>query len=104
MDDQKPNDPPWYSPDYSNALHGKGCTPRPREHIWTLVKAGRRIDAELLSQGEAGWEIQLMHNDGTEFFAWRFPLKGGALAEAEAQHARLTREGWTAPVVTNTKR
>jgi hypothetical protein len=41
------------------------------------VKAGRRIDAELLSPREAGWKIQLMHSDGTEFFAWRFPLKGG---------------------------
>jgi hypothetical protein len=75
----------------------QGCTPRPRERVWTLVKAGRRIDAELLSQGEAGWEIQLMHNDGTEFFAWRFPLKGGALAESEAQYKRLLRDGWTVP-------
>src|SRR5690349_18841525 len=81
MADDKPDDPPWYSPNYSSALHGKGCTPRPRERVWTLVKAGRRIDAELLSQGEYGWEIQLMHGDGSEFFAWRFPLKGGALAE-----------------------
>lgn len=78
-------------------MHGKDCTPRPRERVWRLEKAGRRIDAELLSQGEAGWEIQLMDKDGDEFFAWRFTPKAGALAEAEAQHARLTRDGWTVP-------
>ena len=97
MGDDKPDDPPWYARGHSDGLHGKGCTPRPREHVWTLLKCGRRMHAELLSQGEAGWEIQVL-SDGGEIFAWLFPLKGGALAEAEAQQARLLWEGWTPPV------
>jgi hypothetical protein len=100
MSDENSDDPPWYAPGHVAALHGKGCTPRPREHVWTLVNAGRRMDAELLSQGEAGWEIQLL-SDGGEIFAWLFPLKGGALAEAETQRARLLREGWTAPITSH---
>jgi len=32
------------------------CTPFPRERVWTLVKAGRRMDASLLFHGESyGW-------------------------------------------------
>ena len=76
-----------------------------RRHV-VLDRSGersgvRRADSkpgrQPLSQGQAGWEIQLMDTGG-EFFAWRFPLKGGALAEAAAQYARLTREGWGVPV------
>jgi hypothetical protein len=78
-------------------------TPRPPrqptqgEPIWTLVKNGRRMDCELRFHGESyGWETQVL--DGGELiYGQRFPLKAGALAEADAQRTRLLAEGWATP-------
>jgi len=52
---------PWYAPGYAAATLAQVCKPRPRERLWTLVKAGSRIDAELLFQAEDGVEIQFLH-------------------------------------------
>jgi len=71
--------------------------PKPSEHDWTLVKAGRRFDCELRFQGESyGWECQLFE-DGELRHGWRFPLHQGA-ATAEVQRQRFPRSGWTAPI------
>jgi hypothetical protein len=35
--------------------------PRSRERLWTLLKDGKRIDAELMFHGEYGVEIQFLH-------------------------------------------
>jgi len=43
-----------------------------------------------------GWETQVL-DGGDLIYGQRFPLKAGAMAEAEAQRARLLRDGWTAP-------
>ncbi len=49
---------PWFAPGYAESLQGAGCSLRPRERLWTLVKGGKRIDAELLFHGEHGVEVQ----------------------------------------------
>jgi len=59
MADEKP----WYAPGHADSLQGVGCTPRPRGRLWTLVKGGKRIDAELLFHGEHGVEVQSPHED-----------------------------------------
>jgi hypothetical protein len=57
------------------------------------VKAGRRYDCELRFYGESyGWECQILE-DGELRYGQRFSLHAGTLAEAEAHHERLTREG-----------
>src|SRR5438067_1310767 len=96
-DDETPKEPPWYAPGHAGSPPRKGGTPRERERLWTLIKGERRIDAELLYQGEAGVEAQFLVG-GVLMRAWRFPLRAGAVAEAEAQRARLLREGWTPPL------
>ena len=77
-------------------FEGKRTTPKARERVWTLVRDNRRIDAELLNQGEAGVEVQFILN-GELARSWRFPSRAGALGEADAQRARLLSAGWTAP-------
>jgi hypothetical protein len=99
-DDDKPDETPWYAPGHASAFTAKACTPRERERLWTLTKGGKRIDAELLYQGEAGVEVQFLHQ-GEMTMAWRFSLRAGAIAEADAQYARLLRDGWTAPVTSH---
>lgn len=88
---------PWYAPDHPGALHGKPCSPRPREAVWTLVKGGKRVDAELMFHGEYGVEAQFLH-EGVMAYGRRFPLRELALQEAEEHRQRLIGEGWTAPV------
>lgn len=68
--------------------------PTPGEHAWSLRKNGKRIDCELRFHGESyGWECQRLH-DGELAYGRRFILREGAIAEAEAQRQRLTRNGW----------
>ena len=84
----------WYKP---NPTPPPPRMPKPGEHVWTLVKSGRRFDCELRFHGESyGWECQLLE-DGEIRYGWRFPLRAGADAEAEAQRARLLRDGWIVP-------
>ena len=87
-------DTPWYAPDHVIATLQP---PKAGEHVWTLRKAGRQVDCALRFHGESyGWECQCLH-DGELAYGQRFVTRAGALAEAEAQRARLLREGWTAP-------
>jgi hypothetical protein len=71
------------------------CTPRPRERL-TLVKRGKRIDAEFLYHGEYGVELQLAH-EGVMAYAQRWSFRADALEDAEDERRRLLREGWTPP-------
>lgn len=87
-------DDDWYKPN---------PTPRPTrqptsgEHVWSLRKNGKQIDCELRFHGESyGWECQCLH-DGELAYGQRFVLRELALAEAEAQRHRLSREGWGTP-------
>src|SRR5690349_21743351 len=89
--------PPWFAPGHGNALSSSVCTPRPRERLWTLVKGGKRVDAELLFHNEHGVEVQFAH-DGVMAYGQRFPLKADAVAEAEQHRTRLHRAGWTIPM------
>src|SRR5690348_5570369 len=88
-------DAPWFAPNHVGTQQD-ACKPRPRERLWTLVKAGKRVDAELLFQGEHGVEVQFSH-DGVMAYGQRFALRAAALAEADHHRARLEREGWTMP-------
>jgi hypothetical protein len=84
-------DEPFYAPDHKPT---PTPPPKPGERIWTLLKAGRRIDYELHFRGESwGWECQCL-DEGELAYARRFALKAGALEEAEAQRKRLVGEGW----------
>jgi len=61
MDDDEKSDVPSYAPGYAASIRDNACAPRPREHVWTLVKAGRRMDSSPLFHGESyGWETQLL--------------------------------------------
>lgn len=66
----------------ADALHGRACEPRPRERLWTLVKNGKRIDADLLFHTEYDVELQLAH-EGVMASGRRWPLRQYALEEAE---------------------
>jgi len=93
--DETSDEAPWYAPGCAATLQGKGCAPRPREHVWMLTKAGRRMQASPLFQGESyGWETQLLEG-GDVFYGPRFLLKAGAQAEAEAMRDWFVRDGWT---------
>ena len=72
--------------------------PRCGEHLWTLEKAGRRVDCRLLEHGEHGVEVQLFRD--REFYAGRrFATRALADAYADAECQVLTaREGWSEPV------
>jgi hypothetical protein len=90
-------DDEWYKP---NPKPTPPRQPKPGEHVWTLVKAGRRFECELRFQGNSyGWECQLLE-DGELRHGWRFPLHQGTATEAEVQRRRFLREGWTAPFTT----
>jgi hypothetical protein len=67
------------------------------QRLWTLTKAGRRIDAELLFHGEDGVEIQFSY-DGVLALGQRCVLRARAAEEAEFHRQRLMRDGWTAGV------
>jgi len=64
------------------------AAPKPREHLWTLVKAGRRTDASLLFHGVSyGWETQLLEG-GDLVYGQRFPLKAGAISRSDRASPR----------------
>ena len=61
--------------------------------VWSLRKDGKQVDCELQFHGESyGWECRCLH-DGELAYGQRFIMKAGALEEAEAQRARLLKEG-----------
>lgn len=100
MAEEKPDEIPWYAPGHTNSSRAPACKPRPRERLWTLVKAGRRVDAELLYQAEDGVEIQFLF-EGVIAYGHRCVLRAEAIAEADHHRERLTGEGWTAPVTSH---
>jgi hypothetical protein len=59
--------------------------PRPRERLWFLTKAGKRIDAELLFHGEHGVEIQFLH-DGVMAYGRRWRLRAKAVSTSCVDH------------------
>jgi hypothetical protein len=55
------------------------------------------LDGELVFHSESyGWEFRLVC-DGRFDYGRRFPLRSGALEEADYHHRRFLAEGWTAP-------
>jgi hypothetical protein len=85
------SDEPFYSP-YLRPQAPR--QPRRGELVWTLLKAGKRVDCELRFHGVSyGWECQCLY-DGDFVYGRRFLLRAGALNEAEAQRRRLMGEGW----------
>ena len=86
---------PWYASDY--VASPTVCKPSPREPLWTLIKAGKRVDATLLFHVESyGWECQCLYN-GELAYGQRFAMRDGALEEAEVHRRRLLSEGWSVP-------
>jgi len=85
---QDDEEKPWYAPGHGDSVSGSVCTPRPRERLWTLVKGGKRVDAELLFHNEPGVEVQFAR-DGVMAYAQRFPLKTGASPKPS-----ITARGW----------
>src|SRR5947208_1007999 len=72
-------DDDWYKP---NATAAPPRQPKPGEHVWTLVKAGRRFDCDLRFQVESyGWECQVLE-DGEIRDGQPFLSRVGADAEA----------------------
>jgi hypothetical protein len=82
---------PWYAPGHTDSLQPSGCTPRPRERLWTLTKGAKRVDAELLCHGEHGVEVQFAH-EAVMAHARTFVVRELAVREADEQRARLTGE------------
>ena len=92
------SDTPWYAPHHVIPTRR---TPQAGEPVWSLRKHGRQVDCELRFHGESyGWECQCLH-EGELAYGQRFVSRAGAVQEAEAQRARLLREGWTAPVTSH---
>ena len=84
----------WYKP---NPAPTPPRIRKPGEHVWTLVKAGRRFDCELRFQGESyGWEWHLFE-DGEI----RCGVRAGAENKAEEQRTTLIKDGWTPPVTSH---
>ncbi len=57
--------------------------------LWTLQMPGHRIDAELLGQGEHGWELRLLR-DGKVYASQRFVLHAEAVAFGEQLRHELS--------------
>ena len=61
--------------------------------LWTVTKDAQRLDAELVEQGAAGWELRLMQNhewlSGRRFFG-----RAQAVAHAVETRRELLSRGW----------
>jgi len=57
--------------------------------LWTLQIAGHRIDAQLVGQGESGWELRLLR-DGQVYASERFVLHAEAVAFGEQMRHELS--------------
>ena len=67
--------------------------PRQAEHVWSMRKNGKQVDAELRADGGYGWECQFLYN-GDFAYGRRWVLRADALAEAEAKRQELDAVGW----------
>jgi hypothetical protein len=88
-------DADWWS---GEGRTGAPCKPRPRERLWTLTKAGKRIDAELLFPAELGVEIQFLF-EGEMGYGRRWTVRAQAINEADAKRGELEGQGWVDPAV-----
>jgi hypothetical protein len=84
-------DAAWWS---GNGGTGGPCKPRSRERLWTLTKAGKRIEAELLFHAEHGVEIQFLH-EGVMAYGRRWTLRAEAVQEATERRIELEELGWS---------
>jgi len=70
------------------------ATPKVVTPIWALTKDARRIEAELVEQGAAGWELRLMTN--REWVSGRrFKHRLQAVAHAVETRRELLSRGWS---------
>lgn len=68
--------------------------PRPGELLWTLRKDDTRLDCELRSHGEHGWETQFFENKA--FVAGRrFDTRAQAPQCATSEREERERDGWS---------
>src|SRR5207247_5829861 len=68
-------------------------SPRPTQRLWSVLRSGEQIDAELLGHGESGWELQLYRRG--EFYAGRrFNQRAQAIAYGDLVRGDLEAEGW----------
>ncbi len=88
------DDVPWFSSDYSPPVDA--ARQSRRTLVWTLIKRGRRVEAELLDHGQHGVEVQFLH-EGLMAYARRWRSRALALAEADDERVRLMRDGWKEP-------
>ena len=69
-------------------------TPRLVTTLWTVRKDSQRIDAELVEQGAAGWEVRLLRD-----LEWhsgrRFRNRVQAVAHAVDTRRELLTRGWS---------
>ena len=66
---------------------------RPGERVFSMLKNGKRVDAELREHGEFGCECQLFLN-GELAYGRLWPNREGAVAEAETKRRELAAKGW----------
>jgi hypothetical protein len=68
-------------------------TPKIVMPLWTLTRDGQRIDAELVDQGTAGFELRLLRDH--EWFAGRrFGNRAQAVAHSVETRRELLSRGW----------
>jgi len=63
------------------------------EHLWSMRKGDKRIEAELRDHGEHGVEIQFRYQ-GEFVYGHRWATRELAVAEANDKQRELTHEGW----------
>lgn len=62
--------------------------------LWTLTKDAQRIDAELVDQGAAGFELRLLR-DHEWFSGRRFSNRAQAVAHSVERRRELLSRGWS---------
>jgi hypothetical protein len=82
----------------NDALLWNAPPPPPRrarraEHVSSMRKCGKQVDAELRGMRRVGWECQFLHN-GELAYGRRWVTRANALAEAEEKRRELSSKGW----------
>jgi hypothetical protein len=76
-----------------NAPRPEPRKPMVGEHLWSMRKGDKRIDAELCDQGAYGIEVQLWCR-GQFLYGRRWASRALAVADADDKRRELEREGW----------
>ena len=83
------NSPPFTA----RVVDACGATPKAVTPLWTVMKDGQRVDAELMDRGPAGWELRISKNH-----VWmsgrRFADRPNAIAQGEALRRDLEQRDW----------